>query len=156
MQAPPVPPTPTPTSTQTPGTRRPRPRPVARRSSQLDLGLVELVEIARVNGWRMRRCDAARLLVAEREREQAGGGDQGPAQAWVLVCTPREYQIIVALLRCLGEPVPLADLLVEGATDIQRDRHIFHKHLSRLRKKIRPLGIVLRWVEAYGYIAQSQ
>jgi len=71
----------------------------------------------------------------------------------VIIFTPREYRMLVPLLAQMGRPVPFA-ALIDGPFEIGRDRDLFRTHMARARKKIAHLGIVIRPVKGYGYIAQ--
>jgi len=109
----------------------------------------KLYELARVQGWRIRRCDALHLLLLDALNEQ------DPPRGHVIVCTPREYRMLIPLLEQTGQPVPFATL-IDGPFDIRRDRDLFRTHMARVRKKIAHLGIVIRPVKGYGYLAQVE
>jgi DNA-binding response OmpR family regulator len=73
----------------------------------------------------------------------------------VIVFTPREYRMLVPLLELMGQSVPF-DALMDDPFDIQIDRDLFRIHMARVRKKIAHLGIVIRPVKGYGYLAQVE
>ena len=100
-----------------------------------------LIEVTTINAHRVQRCDAACFLLVD-------GKD-------VLLFAPTAYRLLVMLLEHLGEAVPFEEL-VEGSFDLQRDRGLFSKHMSAIRKMIQPLGLAVRCVTAYGYLIQSE
>lgn len=107
----------------------------------------DLRELARVHEWRIRCCDAFNLLFLEALNEN----DQ-VSRDHVIVFTPREYRMLIPLLERLGQPLPFVALL-DGPIDISRDRDLFRIHMSRVRKKIAHLGVVIRRIKGYGYLA---
>jgi len=109
-----------------------------------------LCEIARVQGWCIRRCDAINLLLLDPLDEH-----DLLRRDHVIVFTPREYRMLIPLLEQMGQPVPFA-ALIDGPFDMRRDRDLFRTHMARVRKKIAHLGIVIRPVKGYGYIAQAE
>ena len=121
-----------------------------RTRSQPEPGSAHLCEVAQVHGWRIRRCDAFNLLLLD-----ALNQDDPSPRDHVIVCTPREYRMLVPLLEQMGRPVPFA-ALIDGPFEIGRDRDLFRTHMARVRKKIAHLGIVIRPVKGYGYIAQIE
>lgn len=108
----------------------------------------DLRELARVREWRIRRCDAFNLLFLDALNEN----DQ-VSRDHVIVFTPREYRMLVPLLEQMGQPLPFA-ALIDGSFDIRRDRNLLRPHMAHLRKKIAHLGIVIRPIKGYGYLAQ--
>lgn len=107
----------------------------------------KLCELARVHDWRIRRCDAFNLLFLDALNEH------DPPRDHVIVYTPREYRVLVPLLEQMNQPLPFA-ALIDGPFDSNRDRDVLRIHMARVRKKIAHLGIVIRPVKGYGYIAQ--
>jgi len=98
--------------------------------------------------WCIRRCDAINLLLLDSLDEH-----DPLHRDHVIIFTPREYRMLVPLLAQMGRPVPFA-ALIDGPFEIGRDRDLFRTHMARARKKIAHLGIVIRPVKGYGYIAQ--
>lgn len=72
----------------------------------------------------------------------------------MLLFTLTAYRLLVLLLEHSGEAVPFEEL-VEGSFDLQRDRGLFSKHMSAMRKMVQPLGLTVRCVTADGYLLQS-
>jgi len=64
----------------------------------------------------------------------------------IIACTPAEYRIAALLLHTPGKPVPLARFA-------HRSRHRLANQVSRLRRKVAPLGITIVSVKTYGYLA---
>lgn len=116
--------------------------------NQLESSRAPLRELAQVQSWRIRCCDALNLLLlnALDEHHQS-------FRDHVILLTPHEYRMLVPLLEQMGQPLPFAALMDEPC-DIQIDRDLFRIHMARVRKKIAHLGIVIRPVKGYGYIAQ--
>ncbi|HLJ32856.1 MAG TPA: hypothetical protein VKU38_04355 [Ktedonobacteraceae bacterium] len=100
-----------------------------------------LVEVATINTHRLQRCDAACFLLVD--------GQQ------VLLFSPTAYRMLIILLEHADEAVSFEEL-VEGSFDLQRDRGLFGKHMSAIRKMIQPLGLTVRCVTAYGYLMQNE
>lgn len=120
---------------------------ISRKPATSNGHLCELVQVA---GWRIRRCDAFNLLFLEALNEN----DQ-VSRDHMIVFTPREYRMLVPLLEQMGQPLPFA-ALIDGPFDICCDRDLFRIYMPRVRKKIAHLGIVIRPVKGYGYLAQVE
>jgi hypothetical protein len=137
-----------------------------------------LVEVGNINGWHIRRCDMAHILVvdplardaalvgAERDAgatianaaDAANVGGQGQ-EGFVLPFPPRQYRMVIPLLMRLGEPVPFAALFAEGVHDPERDAALRKRVVKPLRKKLKALGLQLLYLIGhgnigYGYMAQ--
>ena len=89
-----------------------------------------LIEVPTINTHRMQRCDTACFLLIDSQQ--------------VLLFTPTAYQLLIVLLEHLGGVVPFEDL-AEGSIDLQRDRGLFGKHMSAIRKMVQPLGLEVRF-----------
>ena len=119
-----------------------------RANGQLEPGGAPLSEMARVHGWRIRCCDALSLLLLDSlDKNDPLSRDH------VIVFPPREYRMLVPLLAQMGQPLPFA-ALIDGPFDISCDRDLFRIYMPRVRKKVAHLGIVIRPVKGYGYLAQ--
>jgi hypothetical protein len=138
-----------------------------------EVGVAALAEIGIINGWHIRRCDIARVLVIEPSGAGRGDGADaaGPAaprdgqypsldesyrEAFVLLFPPRQYRMVVPLLTHLGQPVQFAALFDEGTYDPQSDRLMREKVVKPLRKKLALLGLTLRHLIGYGYLVQIE
>lgn len=100
-----------------------------------------LIEVATINAHRVQRCDAACFLLVDGQE--------------VLLFSPTAYRLLIILLAHVGEAAPCEEL-VEGSFDLQRDRELFGKHMSAIRKMVQPLGLAVYCVTAYGYLIQSE
>lgn len=100
-----------------------------------------LIEVPTINMYRMQRCDAACFLLID--------GQQ------VLLFSPTAYHFLVILLEHIGEVVPFEEL-TEGSFDLHRDRGLFGKHITALRKSMQPLGLAVRCIHNYGYLIQVE
>lgn len=99
-----------------------------------------LVEVTTITTHHVQRCDVGCFLLVD-------GKD-------VLLFAPTAYRLLVMLLERIGEAVPFEEL-VEGSFDLHRDRGLFGKHMSAIRKVVQPLGLAVRCVTGYGYLIQS-
>ena len=108
-----------------------------RKKGQTQTGTIS--EVTTANHHHIQRCDAACFLLIDGQR--------------VLLFSPTDYRMVIALLEPLGEAVPFEDL-VEGSFDLQRDRGLFGKHITAIRSSLRPLGLTVRCVNNYGYLIQ--
>lgn len=75
---------------------------------------------------------------------------------WTIKLTLREY-LVMLKLSC-GQPVP-EQLLIEavyGAEQAPTNEEPLGRLLERLRKKLRPCGLVIRRITRHGYLLTSQ
>ena len=101
--------------------------------------LVPLVDLAVVGNHRIQKLDQATLLLIDGKE--------------AVLFTPTEYRMLIPMLEDIGEPVPFEQLIeVKGTFDRRRDRELFHRHVTSIRKKLRPLGLLVRCVTNYGYL----
>ena len=71
---------------------------------------------------------------------------------WTIKLSLKEYLIMLHLIS--GEPVT-EDLLIEaayGSEQTSTHEEPLSKHLERLRKKLRPCGLVIRRITQHGYL----
>ena len=94
--------------------------------------LVNLTDFGMVNGHHLQGSEQPSLLLVDGTR--------------IIACTPAEYRIAALLLHAPGKPVPLAQFA-------HRSRHRLANQVSRLRRKVAPLGITIVSVKTYGYLA---
>jgi hypothetical protein len=101
--------------------------------------LVPLIDLVVVGNHRIQKLDQATLLLIDGKE--------------AVLFTPTEYRMVIPMLQDIGEPVPFEQLIeVKGSFDRQRDRELFHRHITSIRKKLRPLGLLVRCVTNYGYL----
>ena len=51
--------------------------------------------------------------------------------------------MVIPIFQNIGEPVPFEQLIeVKGTFDRRRDRELFHRHITSIRKKLQPLGLL--------------
>lgn len=134
-----------------------------------EVGMAALIEVGTINGWHIRRCDIARVLIVD----PAGDGvarpheheeppppqqhppvDAAPRQPFVLLFAPRQYRMVVALLLHVGKPMPNASLFAEGTYRPERDHLLRAKVVKPVRKKLALLGLSLLHLLDYGYLVQ--
>ena len=105
--------------------------------------LVPLIDLAVVANHHIQKLDQATLLLID-------GKD-------AILFTPTEYRMLIPMLQDIGEPVPFEQLIeVKGTFDRRRDRELFHRHITSIRKKLRPLGLLVRCVTNYGYLITDE
>ena len=115
---------------------------LARRAVNHSL-LVPLIDLAVVDNHHIQKLDQATLLLID-------GKD-------AILFTPTEYRMVIPMLQDIGEPVPFEQLIeVKGTFDRRRDRELFHRHITSIRKKLRPLGLLVRCVTNYGYLTMAE
>jgi DNA-binding response OmpR family regulator len=70
--------------------------------------------------------------------------------------TLNEYLVMMELIeRERVETLRLMRIVYSGE-DVAPYEEAFHKFLNRLRKKIRPCGLVIRRITGYGYLLDSE
>lgn len=105
--------------------------------------LVPLIDLAVVGNHRIQKLDQATLLLIDGTK--------------AILFTPTEYRMVIPMLQDIGEPVPFEQLIeVKGTFDRKRDRELFHRHITSIRKKLRPLGLWVRCVTNYGYLTMAE
>jgi DNA-binding response OmpR family regulator len=72
----------------------------------------------------------------------------------VIPCTVSEYDVLLTLLRAIGEPVPFAHLLYRDTQQAipLASRHRLTQRVSRLRGRIWPFGLDILCLTGYGYL----
>ena len=105
--------------------------------------LVPLIDLTVVSQHRIQKLDQATLLLIDSKD--------------AILFTPTEYRMMIPMLQDIGEPVPFEQLIeVKGTFDRRRDRELFHRHITSIRKKLRPLGLLVRCVTNYGYLTMAE
>ena len=105
--------------------------------------LVPLIDLAVVDNHRLQKLDQATLLLIDGKE--------------AILFTPTEYRMVIPMLQNIGEPVPFEQLIeVQGTFDRRRDRELFHRHITSIRKKLRPLGLLVRCITNYGYLITAE
>lgn len=96
---------------------------------------------------------AARLSIAAPRPTAVGDGRLVHRGEWVAL-SPIEESIIAALVADFGEVV-LLSTLARGADGHELTANAIRVHVMRLRKRIRPLGLVVRTVHGRGYLIEA-
>jgi len=104
---------------------------------------LQQVERPQLQGHHVQHSDAQHLLLID---------------GAVVPCTPGEYDLLMPLLKCAGEPVSFPRLLGKhGRQTLTRGiRRGLTQQMSRLRARLWPFGLDILCLNSYGYLLLSR
>ncbi|MCB0976821.1 MAG: helix-turn-helix domain-containing protein [Acidimicrobiales bacterium] len=97
---------------------------------------------------RVRKADLSRPTLDENGVLRCNG-------AWVSL-PPVEHRLVAALLDRFDAVVCRDVLARAGWNDVVPDRNVLDVHVVRLRRRIEPLGLVIRTIRSRGYLMEHQ
>jgi DNA-binding response OmpR family regulator len=108
-----------------------------------EVASLQQVERPQLKGHLVQHSDAQHLLLID---------------GAVVPCTPGEYDLLMPLLKHVGEPVSFPRLLGtdEHKTLNRSLRHGLTQQMSRLRGRLWPFGLDILCLNSYGYLLLSR